>query len=59
MIDFSMVRADADSLLTLPNERNNFSHLSSSPLPPFSTRSSSPNYQYREGIIFVNLLLNN
>ena len=62
MIDFSMVRTDAD--IWLPNERNNFSPLSSSflsssplspRLSPFSTRSSSPNYQYREGIIYVNL----
>jgi hypothetical protein len=57
--DFSKVRADADSLLTLPNERNNFSPISSSLLPPFSTRSSFPNYQYRKGIIYVNLLSNN
>ena len=47
------MRADAD--IWLPNENNNFSPLSFSPLSsrlsPFSTRSSSP----REGIIFVNL----
>jgi hypothetical protein len=60
MIDFLMLRADADSLLAIPNERKNFYPLSSSPLSPFSTRSSSsPNYQYREDIIYVNLLSNN
>lgn len=55
-----MLRADADRLLAIPNERKNFYPLSSSPLSPFSTRSSSsPNYQYREDIIYVNLLSNN
>lgn len=51
-----MVCTDVDSLLTLQNERNNLSPLSSAPLSPSSTRSSSPNYQHREGIIYISLL---